>query len=255
MTKYQHIFEAHNPHSPTCTSSCPVNDPSFYQRCYLPHTHMELDGHLPDSSMNQFDFWNAGCGAELPNGEAMIEHCWEQHGIQLDVPPMTPSIADPNHILSSISSARASPMTLDTTPLSHHGFPSPLTPIPNTFEMQPKVLELHNMHTHMDLIPPSRPSTACSAKIVLSQDEQTMCFWCDSLTGTSCGRLFANSEDLHEHVKEAHIRSLKKGPDGFLCGWQTCDRRHGNGQKAFTQKSKIERHMQTHTGGKFPIIV
>ncbi|KAF4984191.1 hypothetical protein FZEAL_589 [Fusarium zealandicum] len=70
------------------------------------------------------------------------------------------------------------------------------------------------------------------------------CHWlCE--TGTLCLQTFENNKDLQDHCKIEHVKSLKKGPNGFCCTWYACIR-----PGPFSQKSKLERHMQTHTGYK-----
>lgn len=61
--------------------------------------------------------------------------------------------------------------------------------------------------------------------------------------GVVCGKVFSSTEELQRHVKEVHIAVLKK-KTGYYCCWKSCGRR----DRGFSQKGKVERHMQTHTG-------
>ncbi|KAF8421158.1 hypothetical protein BGX38DRAFT_1094372 [Terfezia claveryi] len=60
-----------------------------------------------------------------------------------------------------------------------------------------------------------------------------------------CGRQFTTTDSLQQHAKDDHIAVLKK-KTGYFCLWAGCTRR----DKQFSQKGKVERHMQTHTGFK-----
>lgn len=68
------------------------------------------------------------------------------------------------------------------------------------------------------------------------------CEW-EGDTEAACGRVFSSAEELQKHVKETHIAVLKK-KTGYYCCWAGCGRR----ERGFSQKGKVERHMQTHTG-------
>jgi hypothetical protein len=61
-----------------------------------------------------------------------------------------------------------------------------------------------------------------------------------------CGRVFQSPVELQQHAKEVHITALKKRT-GYYCHWAGCSRM----DKPFSQKGKVERHLQTHTGCEF----
>ena len=61
-----------------------------------------------------------------------------------------------------------------------------------------------------------------------------------------CGLEFPNSTELQQHAKDEHIATLRK-KTGYYCHWAGCTRR----DKPFSQKGKVERHLQTHTGCKW----
>ena len=60
-----------------------------------------------------------------------------------------------------------------------------------------------------------------------------------------CGVVFPTATDLQQHAKDVHINALRKRT-GYHCHWAGCGRR----DKPFSQKGKVERHLQTHTGCK-----
>ncbi|TWU77815.1 zinc-finger protein [Metarhizium rileyi] len=80
---------------------------------------------------------------------------------------------------------------------------------------------------------------------VMAQEDQFMCRWLVGHNGTLCGLRFENDEQLQKHCKNDHLKQLKKINGGFRCGWAKCTR-----DTCFTQRSKVERHMQVHTGYK-----
>lgn len=88
-----------------------------------------------------------------------------------------------------------------------------------------------------------QPSSASSSGV-----ERKTCAWTvgDDEKGEAitCGLIFDNAEALHEHIKAAHTDRLNQKL-GYFCQWKDCDRR-GHGR--FSQKGKLERHVQVHTG-------
>ncbi|TDZ26798.1 Zinc finger protein 554 [Colletotrichum orbiculare MAFF 240422] len=81
------------------------------------------------------------------------------------------------------------------------------------------------------------------------------CRWLDDCKH-ECGRTFDNDKDLQTHCRDDHIAEMvkrtkeersgnKEEKAGFWCLWAGCSR-----VGHFTQKSKLERHLQTHTGYK-----
>ncbi|KAI5466397.1 hypothetical protein BGZ63DRAFT_130703 [Mariannaea sp. PMI_226] len=83
-------------------------------------------------------------------------------------------------------------------------------------------------------------STASS----MGEDDLFRCRWVFD-NGLFCHEAYLNAEDLQNHCKKEHGKKLVKGERGFICRWQGCSR-----HEPFAQKSKLERHMQTHTGFK-----
>lgn len=60
-----------------------------------------------------------------------------------------------------------------------------------------------------------------------------------------CGMRFKDANDLHTHTKNDHLKDMTRQRPGFCCQWHGCTRTN-----VFGQKSKLERHIQTHTGYK-----
>jgi hypothetical protein len=73
------------------------------------------------------------------------------------------------------------------------------------------------------------------------------CQWCDG-NGAPCGLSFNSKAELQSHIQTTHTAPLSKGI-GFVCRWQGCSRLVLSAEKAgFAQRSKLDRHMQSHTG-------
>lgn len=60
----------------------------------------------------------------------------------------------------------------------------------------------------------------------------------------NCGQRFASFDELTDHLSEEHVGA---GRSEYSCEWEACDRR----SKVFTQRQKVMRHIQTHTGKYF----
>lgn len=78
-----------------------------------------------------------------------------------------------------------------------------------------------------------------------------ICQWSGVDENAICGKHFSNPKLLWDHVVEFHVDTLSKTQHGYICEWKGCDRRHRSDDTTkigFHQKSKIKRHMETHTG-------
>ncbi|KXN86605.1 Zinc-responsive transcriptional regulator ZAP1 [Leucoagaricus sp. SymC.cos] len=80
----------------------------------------------------------------------------------------------------------------------------------------------------------SSPTT--SATEVASGEGGHVCLW------DSCGKTFETCDDLMSHMSAVHVGS---GKPQYDCLWEGCTR---NGDKGFSSKQKICRHLQSHTG-------
>ncbi|KAI9179557.1 zinc-finger protein [Blastocladiella emersonii ATCC 22665] len=84
--------------------------------------------------------------------------------------------------------------------------------------------------------PAAAPAAATSASTTNSYDLH-VCLW------TSCGAHYPSFADLTTHVSEDHI-GFNRPP--YVCEWRDCDRQG----RPFTQRQKVMRHLQMHTGFK-----
>ncbi|KAH3670781.1 hypothetical protein OGAPHI_001297 [Ogataea philodendri] len=69
-----------------------------------------------------------------------------------------------------------------------------------------------------------------------------ICQW-EHKDGSVCGKEFASTSDLTNHVIDIHVQSKKSE---YTCCWKNCTREH----KPFSQRQKIIRHLNTHTKHK-----
>lgn len=69
-------------------------------------------------------------------------------------------------------------------------------------------------------------------------DVTERCYWGD------CGLSFASVDDLMTHLTTDHVGS---GKNHYECFWSGCER---SGEKGFSSKQKVCRHLQMHTGHK-----
>jgi hypothetical protein len=88
------------------------------------------------------------------------------------------------------------------------------------------------------------PKTELAENQSMNGEADFTCKWlCED--GILCSKTFGDNKELQDHCKNEHVKNLKKGENGFCCTWYGCIR-----PGPFSQKSKLERHMQTHTGCK-----
>lgn len=79
------------------------------------------------------------------------------------------------------------------------------------------------------------------------------CQWLvDQSLGKICGATFTDANILQTHVNEEHTTNF--GVDGILCHWKDCKRNRGP-KPTFPNKEKLKRHMYTHTGCQYYLIL
>lgn len=248
QTPIQHLLQYHNPRQEQqlcLPEQCPVLDnPSFYQQCHIPHQ-------FAPAEVDQMHMFGE-CGAKLPNAEAMIQHIWDEHEKMmfssqlLQMPPCGPT----HHHASDISSqmlfknscsAPSPPSQLDTaSPLTslsiHSDWP---TPFPHTAS--------HTPEESVSPAPTPAPTKPMDSQLDASVTSAHRCQW--HLADTSeCGSVFSSAEELHKHVLASHTSDTQRDSSGsYSCHWAGCPRGHGQGGDGFPQKSKLDRHLQTHT--------
>ncbi|KAF4904878.1 Zinc finger protein 701 [Colletotrichum fructicola] len=214
-----HALEHHvpGPHPDRCLGPCydTVNGLVF-EKCPLPmdsHFHPGQRGFCTDNSTQ------GECNAPLHSEPgAFLDHIREMH-------PMTIE----QHMMEAVSQQTVWPSSRGTLPAQKSiSRRSPL-------DMSSPTLSSAS-GTPMSAETPVTPDTdigqACTCKWKVSDDQ-------------ICGLRLPNDEALQKHCKEIHLSAMAKQAKGFPCLWSTCPR-----DTTFNQKSKLERHMQTHTGYK-----
>ncbi|KAK3330378.1 hypothetical protein B0H66DRAFT_59477 [Apodospora peruviana] len=253
-----HVLLAHDdPNSSTCTRPCLLDDPRTYGNgnCPFPFSYNNPTqfGHLPPLDQNlQMNQDLTECGAQISNPEAFLAHFNEQHrpyyrellsNIQDPVPD--PREAQDESVLPSSETLSQSPTTpFDTSDSgASANTPSPLTPLSNSVDMSDAKPRSPS---------PARSTTvesSASGTVEMGPDYEHKCLWRDEGSTEVCGVSFTSSEELFNHAVNKHIKYATKGDHGFSCGWDDCPR-SAHGASGFPQRSKIERHMQTHIGHK-----
>ncbi|KAJ9476892.1 Zinc-responsive transcriptional regulator ZAP1 [Pseudozyma hubeiensis] len=84
-----------------------------------------------------------------------------------------------------------------------------------------------------------KSSDTSSGGAYCSETEKLICRW------QGCSAQFNSHSALTDHIETAHVGS---GKAEYECRWIGCPR-HASGQK-FSQKQKVLRHLQTHTGDR-----
>ncbi|KAL8295391.1 hypothetical protein RB600_001060 [Gaeumannomyces tritici] len=280
----QHLIERHNdPSAESCVRPCLVDQPLNYSVCPMPCLleHPQLHGHqcpCDDSffftaldSNGPMDWDNpsalaSDCSAHWTSGDELLQHWHMQHRAmflhphhqqhpldrplehefgaisshgRLHTPPFMPSQDDSLavHAHHPLASSPATTLTHDPSTIA-----TPLTGASTAFSPPPTTPAGLNENG----VVPNEGSRAGDPEAV---GEAFQCLWCDSPGASCCGQVFDNPKDLNLHVIGYHVKMLERSDGGYVCGWQGC-KRSSEGKKGFPQKSKIERHVQTHTGEK-----
>ncbi|KND89454.1 Zinc-responsive transcriptional regulator ZAP1 [Tolypocladium ophioglossoides CBS 100239] len=252
-----HIMQYHDPsrglaHNGTCVA----NDPGqFISRCTLPK--FSPNDNITDPYLSQLQSHECGFPVQDPN--VFAHHIFEEHkpalmvhAQQLRFPEESQSRAHADcsashqhagcHVSGHMAygkhfSPSPSPLTnlsigpsLSTTP-SSLATPSPLDPDSGLAELT-------------SIGKPQSPLNGAKPHVLAGED-QFLCRWVTGDGDSICGKRFDDDEQLQKHCKLDHLKQLKKVRGGFRCGWANCTR-----NTCFTQRSKVERHMQVHTGFK-----
>ncbi|CAK7222873.1 zinc-finger protein [Sporothrix curviconia] len=245
-------------------------------------------GHVHTHNHNHMD--SIECGAKFPNSEAMVEHLWNEHRKSLALLQQFPMNLDqvPAMNSSAASSVSLSSQDLAKTPSlsvsgqdAITGLSLPDSTLPLGFGFDHSHHYGHNGHNHHGhyhslkdaaasqqqlqspamTVPQTKmgglktetgPQSSAAAAGAQDQGPQIYeCLWCDTVGGTPCGQVYDSAGELHKHTLAAHTHQLKRDVGGtYSCGWQGCNRRDSEEKGGFAQKSKIDRHMQVHTGNK-----
>lgn len=172
--------------------------------------------------------------SELSNMIAALEcHLLQDHlGLQTHCHPHPhphPHAAPPAHQAlgsSSLSNALCYPCHDNIGLLTSSSDPSPSPHLGATALASPAT----SASSLLPLTPTSSPPSE------IHQDLAHQCKW------QSCAMAFGSSEDLTTHLTAVHVGG---GKAHYECFWDGCDR---HGDKGFSSKQKVCRHLQSHTG-------
>lgn len=255
-----HIVQYHDPsHGFTSNGSCVANEPSqLITKCTLPKFNpndlANTDPFLPQLQSHE-------CGFEVQDPTEYAQHIFQEHrstlmmqGNQYGFPGSGHAHGHPAGSNSHRNQGLYGPyFNYNTTPNSNHGSPSmpsltnmsirpslsgtPVSlPTPSPLESEHSFTEATSTAHTMSPVSETKPQ-------VMAQEDQFLCRWLVGRGDAICGQRFENDEQLQKHCKQDHLKQLKKVNGGFRCGWANCTR-----DTCFTQRSKVERHMQVHTG-------
>ncbi|KAF4996004.1 hypothetical protein FGRMN_4752 [Fusarium graminum] len=243
--------------SADCTSAC--GDAKCWSEC----SDTDDADCCFDTSCAEIDFSHAACCfeptcAELePCLDASCQEaaipCNDSHcvGTTVSTTPASVSVTTPsaepepmvNTIRSPVEPGQGVPLDIDSA--LDHNFSDFAQDLGHSFS---EGLDQHDENiasggfpmTSLSPTPKIEPAGSQSMK----GEPDFTCQWlCED--GVLCSKRFAGNKELQDHCKNEHVKNLKKGENGFCCTWYGCIR-----PGPFSQKSKLERHMQTHTGYK-----
>ncbi|KAK2592844.1 zinc-finger protein [Conoideocrella luteorostrata] len=255
-----HIMQHHDPARGLAQhGSCLANEPSqLITKCtlpkYNPNDLANTDPFLPQLQTHE-------CGFQIQDPNEFAHHIFQEHRPNLMMHAHHYGIPGPSRSSSHATShhhpgAYGPYLNFNTAPNSRHFSPSmsPLTSLSMGPSLSATPVSLHTpspLESEPPLTDPMTTSKTLSPSAetmpqVMAQEDQFLCRWMVGNGNNSiCGQRFDNDEQLQKHCKHDHLKQLTKINGGFRCGWANCAR-----NTCFTQRSKVERHMQVHTGYK-----
>lgn len=248
-----HIMQYHNPrNTQDHVRPCMADHPDLaIPKCTLPRA---VNAGILNHGFSHND--GLPCGFEVNTVDQFANHIfedhWRMHRFNLDpfgLPPTTQvedrfSLAPSRSSISSYSFNTASTSGLGFSPsdisIQTMSALSSIAPSPTsratTPLAQPEELTIEAESTE------TAPTSVTAADAETAVD--CICQW--KMAGDKiCGMRFNDANDLHTHTKNDHLKDMTRQRPGFRCQWNDCTRTN-----VFGQKSKLERHIQTHTGCK-----
>ncbi|KAL7925067.1 hypothetical protein ACQKWADRAFT_284962 [Trichoderma austrokoningii] len=242
-----HILQYHDPRNTVHhVRPCMADQPDItIPKCTLPRA---VNGDILNHGLahNLEDF---ACGFEVNTVDQLASHIFEDHW-HMYMPNSDlfglPQITQADDRFSLVPSRSS---------ISSYSFNTASTSGP---QFSPSDTSIQNMSA-ISSIPPS-PTSQATTPLALPEDlaieaksteaadagsaVDCICHW--KMGGDKiCGMRFKDSNDLHTHTKNDHLKDMTRQRPGFRCQWDNCTR-----TSVFGQKSKLERHIQTHTGYK-----
>lgn len=242
LIMYHNPQQQSHPHSSPHFRPCPLDNAQLLtRRCMLPRSaYPEPDatslGQM--AGANNYDLLQDACGMYLSGPDEVLPHIANNHPrafttlqsyLQTSATAPGMSEASKAALLSAIGAVGP-----PKTPGSGSSTFDPYSTTPSS--------------TPNDSATPLTQGSDATLDTVDSAS-QFVCKWQED-SGKACGKHFDDAESLHQHVV-THSRNLKKVGAGHRCRWAGCTRADGP-KGCFPQRTKLERHLQTHTGCEFP---
>ncbi|CEJ85997.1 hypothetical protein VHEMI03979 [[Torrubiella] hemipterigena] len=226
-----HIMQYHDPAHQTShvDHNCIAGNPSsVVAMCSLPKMG-------PDSPLHE-----GICGFPVHDPQSFAQHIFQQHRPALmqhgSYLKKEEGNNSHNHGAPSFPYNSGHQLSASASPNTNLSMGTSVSPTPVSLAT-PSPMD--GQHYFLDL------NTAKKEPVTTTGvDSQYMCRWTGP-NGQICGRICGGHKELQEHCKTEHLKEIKKDHAGFYCQWQGCTR-----QTTFSQRSKLERHMQVHTGFK-----
>ncbi|OAQ91899.1 C2H2 transcription factor [Purpureocillium lilacinum] len=257
-----HIMQYHDPSRGMAhAGNCLANDPGqFISKCTLPK--FSANDNVTDPYLSQLQGGHE-CGFQVQDPNAFAHHIFEEHRPALMLHAQhfrQPGVPQSNiHVHHGVSHHHGSHtgshmgsqmiqgknFSPSPSPLAALSMGPSLSTTPSSSLATPSPLESETGFTEPSSSARSKSPHAESKPHILTEEDQFRCRWVMGDGSGICGHRFDNDEELQKHCKLDHLKPLKKVRGGFRCGWEGCTR-----DTCFTQRSKVERHMQVHTGYK-----
>ena len=191
---------------------------------------------MPDTSMIQFPCRWAGCQGQMPTLEELALHVQKFH-LHPSATTQDPAAwHDTQNMAASMSSLLPGPTTSSSalTPST----PMPISTAPNNPLPSEIKLDLTEHFREAEALL-QESHTACLCPPAQEGRKRHPCGW------IHCTESFDTHAELTAHITALHVGS---GKTEYECGWVGCPRAQ-EGRK-FSQKQKVLRHIQTHTGDR-----
>lgn len=192
---------------------------------------MQTAWHEPPSRVPDiFSCQWAECDVQASTIEALAAHVRKTHAEQAQKWPAVLQAGSFPHLSS----------TTWEWPLPHEGDSNPHTPTaPKQESSSAAWSPLTELACSADMAPLLQLDTACLCPPPAPGKKPHACGW------EHCNQSFSTHAELTEHIARDHIGS---GKNEYECRWVGCKRAEEG--RAFSQRQKVLRHMQTHTGDR-----
>lgn len=221
-----HVWQCHSPVPHTDLYVC------LWHGCRVSFaTTEELDMHMKTSHCLMSCHWH-GCEEELTSETDLKAHVDVHH------------IADAEQHISAISSPSSrsisSPRTPQMTPV---GSREDVVDIDDITTAAPKHQVSKSRKVTIKELKKPESRTTPSLKQTTGNAGPKSCQW--TLVGGVCSKVFPDGNALQSHVESSHVHEVKRYSTSSrpnLCCWEGCKTKG-----PFTERSKLARHMYTHT--------